>query len=67
MHTHDGDPNLSVSTSAFLRKYHSKGVILVVVVLLAQKLKNRTGWSERFLSVQNLQLASYQKPESAQD
>ena len=45
----------------------NKDYILAVVVLLAQKLKNRTGWSERFLTVQNLQLASDQKPESAQD
>ena len=67
MHTHYRNPYLSVSTSAFLCKYQSKGVILVVVFLLGQKLKNRTGWSERFLTVQILQLASDQKPESAQD
>ena len=67
MREHYGNPYLSVSTSAFHRKYQGKGVILVVVVLLIQKLGNRTRWSERFLSVQKPQLASDQNPESAQD
>ena len=59
MHTHYGNPYLSVSTTAFLRKYRGKGVILVV--------GNRTPWSERLFTVQNPQLPSDQKPKAAQD
>ena len=67
MHTHYGSPYLPVSTSAFLGKYQSKGVILVVVFLLSEKVINRTHRSEPFLSVHTMELASDQKPEAAQD
>jgi len=67
MHTHYGNPYLSVNTDAFLRKYQGKGVILVVVFLLSEKVINRTHRSEPFLSVHTMELASDQKPEAAQD
>ena len=53
--------------TAFLGKYQSKGVILVLVFLLSEKVINRTHRSEPFLSVHTLQLASDQKPEAAHD
>ena len=53
--------------TAFLGKYQSKGVILVVVFLLSEKVINRTHRSEPFLSVHTMELASDQKPEAAQD
>ena len=53
--------------TAFLGKYQGKGVILVVVFLLSEKVINRTHRSEPFLSVHTMQLASDQKPEAAQD
>ena len=67
MHTHYGNPYLSVNTLAFLGKYQSKGVILVVVFLLSEKVINRTHRSEPFLTVHTMELASDQKPEAAQD
>ena len=53
--------------NAFLGNYQSKGVILVVVFLLSEKVINRTHRSEPFLVVHTMELASDQKPEAAQD